>query len=280
LSGAGSLRVAGVMGWPIGHSRSPKLHGHWLAEHGIAGAYLPLAVRPERLEEAVRGLVALGFAGSNVTIPHKSAVLPLLDSVTPTARRIGAVNCITVAADGALLGANHDGYGYLASLAEARPNWRSDAGPAVAIGAGGGARAVIVGLAEAGAPEIRLVNRTAERAERLAAEFGAPVRAVAWEERHAALEGAALLVNTTSQGMVGEAPLDLDLASLPRNALVSDIVYIPLETPLLAAARARGNPTVNGLGMLLHQAVPAFESWFGVRPRVTPALRRMIEATI
>ena len=275
-----AFRLAGVMGWPISHSRSPKLHGYWLERHGIAGTYVPLPVRPERLEAALRGLPALGFAGCNVTIPHKEDVMRRVDRVEPIARRIGAVNCVIVQPDGSLLGTNNDGYGYIHSLSDAYPDWHADAGPAVVLGAGGGSRAVVASLLDAGAPEIRLLNRTPARARDLAAEYGARVTALPWEERGEALAGAALLVNATSQGMVGQEPLDIALDRLPRSALVSDIVYIPLETPLLAAARARGNRAVNGLGMLLHQAVPAFEAWFGVRPEVTPELRRMIEATI
>jgi shikimate dehydrogenase len=272
--------MAGVMGWPIMHSRSPKLHGYWLNRHGIQGTYVPLAVRPERLAEALKGLVALGFAGCNVTIPHKEAALGLVDRVDPIARRIGAVNTIVVAEDGTLGAFNNDAYGYSASLCEAKPDWRADAGPAVVLGAGGGARAVIASLADGGAKEIRLLNRTRARAEALAREYGLPVTALPWEERNRLLEGAALLVNATSQGMAGQPPLELSLDRLPLSALVSDIIYIPLETPLLAAAKKRGNATVNGLGMLLHQARPAFKAWFGVLPEVTPELRRMIEATI
>jgi shikimate dehydrogenase len=277
---ATGFRIAGVMGWPIGHSRSPKLHGYWLQQHGIQGTYVPLAVRPERLEAALRGLPALGFAGCNVTIPHKENVMRLVDRVEPIARRVGAVNCVIVKPDGSLVGTNNDGYGYIQSLRDAYPDWRADAGPAVVLGAGGGSRAVVASLVDADAPEIRLLNRTAKRAQDLAAEYGPPVKALPWEQRNEALDGAALLVNTTSQGMVGQPPLEISLDRLPRAALVSDIVYIPMETPLLAAARARGNRAVNGLGMLLHQAVPAFEAWFGIKPEVTPELRRMIEATI
>ncbi len=272
--------LAGVMGWPIMHSRSPKLHGYWLNQHGIAGAYLPLAVRPENLKAALKGLVALGFSGCNVTIPHKEAAMRLVDRVDPIARRIGAINTIVVAEDGTLGAFNNDAYGYIESLREAMPGWRADAGPAVVLGAGGGARAVVASLADRGAGEIRLLNRTPARAEALAREYGPPVKALNWEERNRALEGAALLVNATSQGLAGQPALDVSLERLPRTALVSDIIYIPLETPLLAAARMRGNPTVNGLGMLLHQARPAFKAWFGVMPEVTPELRRMIEATI
>ncbi|HMK68795.1 MAG TPA: shikimate dehydrogenase, partial [Stellaceae bacterium] len=237
-------------------------------------------VRPERLAEALRGLSALGFAGCNVTIPHKESVLRLVDEVDPIARRIGAVNTVVVGANGKLAGRNTDAVGFIESLREAAPSWRADRGPAVVLGAGGGARAVLASLAEHGAREIRLLNRTGARGAALAAEYGAPVVALPWERRAEALADAALLVNATSQGMHGQPPLDLSLEQLPTSTLVCDIVYIPLETPLLAAARQRGNPTVGGLGMLLYQARAAFVSWFGVLPEVTPELRRMIEATI
>ena len=274
------FRLAGVMGWPVGHSRSPKIHGYWIEKHGLAGAYVLLAVRPERLADALRGLPALGFAGCNVTIPHKETAMRLLDRVDPMAKRIGAINTIVVAEDGTLDGYNNDGFGYIESLREAIPAWRADAGPAVVLGAGGGARAVVASLADRGAKEIRLLNRTPARAEQLAREYGAPVQAVPWAQRGEAIADAALLVNTTSQGMQGQPALDISLDRLPARAVVSDIVYIPLETPLLAAAKKRGNATVNGLGMLLNQARPAFKAWFGVMPEVTPELRRMVEATI
>jgi shikimate dehydrogenase len=279
MSQAEKFLLAGVMGYPVMHSRSPKLHNYWLARYGLAGTYLPFAIRPERLGEALRALAPLGFAGCNLTIPHKQAALELVDKLDAPARRIGAVNCVVVAPEGSLAGFNHDAFGYIESIREARPHWRADAGPIVVIGSGGGARAVLVGLLEQGARDIRLVNRTAARAHELAREFGPAIVAVEWEERHAALDGAAMLVNTTSQGMVGEPPLELSLDRLPLGALVSDIVYIPRETSLLAAARKRGNPTVNGLGMLIHQARPAFHAWFGIMPEVTPELRAMIEAT-
>ena len=272
--------LAGVMGWPIMHSRSPKLHGYWLDHYGLAGAYVPLAIKAEGLEAALRALPALGFAGCNLTIPHKEAALRIVDEASPLARRIGAVNCIVVRADGSLEGRNYDAFGFTESLRERAPDLRFDAGPAVVIGAGGASRAILAGLMDEGVPEIRLINRSPARAQALAAEFGWPVRAVPWEARAQALEGAAILVNTTSQGMVGEAPLDLALDALPVSALVVDIVYVPLETPLLAAARARGNRVVDGLGMLLHQARPAFEAWFGIDPKVTPELRALIEATL
>jgi len=271
--------LAGVMGFPVMHSRSPMLHNYWLKQHGLAGAYLPLAVRAEGLRAALRALPALGFAGCNLTIPHKEAALAIVDTIDPVARRIGAVNCVLVAPDGSLAGANHDAFGYVASVREAQPAWRADAGAIVVIGAGGGARAVLVSLIDAGAREIRLINRTRARADALARELGGPIRCFGWDERAGALDGAATLINTTNQGMVGEPPLDLALDRLPVTALVSDIIYIPRETSLLAAARKRGNPTVNGLGMLLHQARPAFRAWFGIMPEVTPELRAIIEAT-
>jgi len=273
------FRAAGVIGWPVAHSRSPLLHGHWLARHGIAGAYIPLPVHPGRLEAALRGLSALGFAGCNVTVPHKEETLALVDSADDIARRIGAANLVVVRPDGSLHGSNTDAYGFLANLRDRVPDWTAG-GPAVVVGAGGSARAVVAALCDAGATEIRLINRTPERAELLASSFGGPVRPVAWAERAAALDGATLLVNTTTQGMQGQPPLDLDLSALSGAAIVTDLIYVPLETPLLAAARARGNVVVDGLGMLLQQAVPSFAAWFGVTPEVTRDLRALVEATL
>jgi len=271
--------LAGVMGDPVMHSRSPKLHNYWLAKYGLTGIYVPLAITAANLRAALRALSALGFSGCNLTIPHKEAALDIVDKLDPLARRIGAVNCVVIAPDGSLEGRNHDDFGYIESVREAQPEWRADTGPIVVIGAGGGARAVLVSLIDQGAREIRLVNRTLTRGKALAGDLGGPITALTWEEREAALEGAAMLINATNQGMLGEPPLDLALDRLPVRALVSDIVYIPRETVLLAAARKRGNATVNGLGMLLHQARPAFHAWFGIMPEVTPELRAMIEAT-
>ena len=267
------------MGWPVAHSRSPVIHNHWIAEHGLSGAYVLLPVQPERIETALRALPVLGFAGCNLTIPHKVAALAVVDQVESLAQSIGAINTIVVEADGSLTGRNTDGFGYIQSLLDAQPGWKADAGPAVVMGAGGAARAVIVGLMDSGATEIRLTNRSWAKAHDMAQEFGGPVRAVPWQDRHDVLAGAALLVNTTNQGMHGETELDLRLNQLPLQALVSDIIYVPLETPLLSAARLRGHVTVNGLGMLLHQARPAFAAWFGVRPDVTPALLAKVLAT-
>jgi shikimate dehydrogenase len=280
MSDPKQFRAAGLIGWPVFQSRSPKLHGYWLEKYGIPGAYIPMPVQPGRLEAALRGLVALGFAGCNVTIPHKEETARLVDRLDPAAKRMGAVNLVVVEKDGSLTGYNKDGYGFIENLRDGKADWRGDAGPAVVLGAGGGARSVVVSLLEEGAPEIRLANRTRARAEQLAREFGGPVTVLDWDARHDALEGAALLVNTTNQGMTGQPALDLNLDKLPRPALVCDIVYNPLETPLLQAVAARGNPVVNGLGMLLHQARPAFEAWFGTPPEITPELRAAIEATV
>jgi shikimate dehydrogenase len=280
MHGQDRFLLAGVMGWPISHSRSPMIHNYWLARYGLTGAYVPLAIEPGRLGAALRALPALNFSGCNLTIPHKEAALTFVDELDETAKRVGAVNCVVVEEDGTLVGRNYDGFGFTASLRAAAPMWRADAGPAIVIGAGGAARAVIAGLIDAGATQIRVYNRTLERAEALAQDFGAPVSAHRWEEREDGLGDASLVVNTTSQGMVGQPPLDLRLEALPDTALVSDIVYAPLETPLLAAARARGLTAVDGLGMLIHQARPAFRDWFGVMPEATPELRATIEATL
>lgn len=273
---SGKARVAGVMGWPVSHSRSPRLHGFWLREHGIDGAYVPLPVRPEDFTAAVRALPKLGFAGANVTVPHKEAALAACDEVSPLARRIGAVNTLVCRPDGSLYGDNTDGFGFLENLRAGCPGWRPEAGPAVVLGAGGAARAVVAALLDAGCPQVRLTNRTRDRAAELAADLGGAIEVVAWEERSQALADAGLLVNTTTLGMTGAPPLDLALDSLPAAALVTDIVYAPLVTDLLARAQARGNAVVDGLGMLLHQGRPGFEAWFGVRPEVTPALRAAV----
>lgn len=272
--------LAGVMGWPVMHSRSPMLHNYWFKQHGLAGTYVPLAIRPEGLAAALRALHPLGFAGCNLTIPHKQQAMTIVDEVDEVARKIGAISCVVVRPDGRLSGSNNDCYGFIHSLKQEQPYWRANAGLAVVIGAGGGSRAVCYGLAQEGAKEIRLLNRSFERAQGIAAEFGGPIKALPWEQRNDALDGAALVVNTTSQGMVGQPALDIKLHRLPTSALVADIIYVPLETPFLAAAHKRGNRTVNGLGMLLHQGRPAWKAWFGIEPEVTAELRAMVERTI
>ncbi len=274
------FKAAGLIGWPVFQSRSPKLHSYWLEKYGIPGAYLPMPVKPGNVEAALRGLVALGFAGCNVTLPHKEDAARLVDRLDPAGTRMGAINLVVVEADGSLSGYNKDGYGFIENLKDGQSAWRADAGPITVIGAGGGARSVVASLLDEGAQDIRLVNRTRSRADELAVKFGDKVRVQDWADRNAALAGASLLVNTTNQGMVGQPPLDLDLEALPSQSLVCDIIYNPLQTKLLADATARGNPTVNGLGMLLHQARPAFQAWWGVLPEITPDLRAAIEATI
>ena len=276
---SGKARLAGVLGWPVRHSLSPRLHGYWLERYGIDGAYLPLGAPPAALERVVAALVDLGFRGFNATLPHKEPLLAFCDDVTPTARRIGAVNTVVVDG-GRLLGDNSDAFGFAENLRAGAPSWRAAEGPAAVLGAGGAARAVIAALQDLGVPELRLTNRTEARATDLAAALAAPglapIRVLPWAERREALSEAGLLVNTTTLGMAGQPPLDLALDALPRHALVTDIVYAPLETPLLAAARARGNPVVDGLGMLLHQARPGFEAWFDRPPEVTAELRAFL----
>ena len=272
---SGKAKVAGIFGWPIAHSRSPRLHGFWLERHGIDGVYVPLAVAPENFEPAFRALPALGFRGVNVTVPHKEAALAACDEVDPQAQRIGAVNTVAVDPSGRLVGSNTDAFGFIENLRGCK-RWDAASGPAVVLGAGGAARAIAVALIVAGAPEVRIVNRTRSRAEELAEALGEGVTVADWDARADALADAALLVNATTLGMDGHDALDIDLAALPKRAVVTDIVYTPLQTTLLAAAAARGNPTVDGLGMLLYQAQPGFEQWFGVRPEVDEALRRFV----
>ena len=261
--------LAAVLGDPIAQSRSPRLHGHWLERHGIDGAYVPLRVEADDLAETLRLLPRLGFAGCNVTIPHKEAALALADEATGRARRVGAANTLTFR-DRMIHADNTDGAGFVASL-RAGSDWRPDR-PALVLGAGGAARGVVDALLAEGVAEVRVANRTRDRAEALAA-MDARVRVVDWPGVPA---GAGLLVNATSLGMAGQPPLAVPLVGLPDDAVVTDLVYAPLETPLLAAARARGHPVVDGLGMLLHQAAPGFEAWFGVRPVVDEALRRAV----
>jgi shikimate dehydrogenase len=280
----GKSKIAGVFGWPVDHSRSPRLHGFWLAQHRIDGAYVPFATHPRDLPRAIRALPSLGFRGGNITLPHKEQALGLVDEVSRTAQRIGAVNTLVVREDGSLLGDNTDGFGFLAHLQASQPRWQPQAGSAVLLGAGGAARAIVVALLECGVPRVILANRTQRRAEELAETLSATLGAdadgrlqvVAWHHREAALAEAGLLVNSTQLGQAGQPPLEMALDPLPPAAVVYDIVYVPLETPLLAAARARGNPVVDGLGMLLHQARPGFAAWFGIEPVVTPELRDFV----
>jgi len=271
--------LAGVMGWPVAHTRSPAIHNHWIAHYGLKGAYVQLPVQPARLEAAIRGLPALGFAGCNITVPHKISAMAWMDEVHPAAQRIEAINTVVVREDGSLLGVNNDGVGYIQSLRDADPAWRADTGPALVLGAGGAARAIVVALLDEGVPELRICNRTQEKAQAFRDAFGDRVKVIPWSERNAAMAGVSLLVNTTTQGMHGQPALDVALDDLPAHAMVSDAIYIPLETPLLAAAHQKGHRTVNGLGMLLNQARPAFKAWFGVMPEITPALLTAVHTT-
>lgn len=272
--------MVGVMGWPVMHSRSPLMHNYWMVQQGLKGTYVPLAIEPGKLAEALRALQPLGFSGCNLTIPHKLEAMSIVDEVDEVAKRIGAISCVVVREDDALFGTNNDWLGFIGNLKEQQPGWRADAGPATVIGAGGGSRAVCYGLLHEGATEIRLVNRTQEKATAIAEEFGGPINVLPWAGRHDALEGAAMAINTTSQGMVGEAPLDIRLDKLAKTALAADIIYTPLDSPFLEAARERGNSTVNGLGMLIHQGPPAWKRWFGIEPTVTAELRERMEQSI
>jgi len=272
--------MAGVMGWPVMHSRSPLMHNHWMAQQGLAGTYVPLAIMPGTLAAALRALNPLGFSGCNLTIPHKQEAMKIVDEVDDVARKIGAISCVVVRSDGSLFGTNNDWLGFIGNLKEDRSAWRADEGPVAVIGAGGGGRALCYALLREGATEIRLVNRTFSKAAAIASEFGGPIQVLPWDQRHDALEGVAMVVNATSQGMVGQPPLDLQLDKLPQPALAADIIYTPIETPFLAAARQRGNRTLNGLGMLLHQGPPAWKLWFGIEPTVTAELRQRMEQSI
>jgi len=287
LHEANGRPFAAIVGWPVEHSRSPALHGFWLKQHGIDGHYGRLPVEPNRaaLEELVAFLRRTPNArGCNLTLPHKIDIMPLLDRIDPLARHIGAVNTVIKQADGTLEGCNSDGFGFLEALKQGAPEWQPAAGPAVVLGAGGAARAVVATLVAAGVPELRLVNRTQKSAIDLGVTFtpndGRRIAVERWDERDAALDGATLVVNTTSLGMKGQPPLEIDVGRLPANAVVDDIVYVPLETRLLAAARKRGQRCIDGLDMLLHQGRLGFEAWFDQKVAVSPEQRRAVAADL
>ncbi len=267
------IPLAGVIGSPIAHSRSPQLHGHWLRKYGIRGHYIPMDVAHEDLEQVIRTLPKMGFVGVNVTVPHKEAVMSIADKITDRATLIGATNTLIFRKDGMIHADNTDGYGFIENLRSGAPGWRPKSGPAAVLGAGGAARAIIASLSDAGVSEIILTNRTRVRAERLKDDFGQRVRVVDWVQAGNILEEAALVVNTTSLGMTGHPELRVPLDGLQKGTVVTDLVYNPLKTRLLAAAEEAGCVTVDGLGMLLHQAVPAFERWFGLRPDVDDSTR-------
>lgn len=269
--------IAGVVGDPISHSLSPKLHGYWLDKYGINGDYKAFHVTPEKLPDFIAGLKENGINGLNITVPHKEQVLTLVDHVDKRARKIGAVNTVYFDKNQRLVGSNTDGIGFLAHLKQSTKKWSATSGPVVIIGAGGAARAVLVSLLDDGVSEIKLTNRTKSRADNLSAELNDPrVKVIDWDNREMALVGASLLVNVTTLGMTGQPELELSLDELPLGATVYDIVYAPLETNLLKGARRRGNECIDGLGMLLHQAAPGFEAWFGIKPSVDAGLRKHI----
>ena len=270
------IPLAGVIGCPIAHSKSPRMHKHWLQRYGLPGDYVPLHVEPADLETVIRAMPKMGFVGANITIPHKVAVMQIADQISDRATLIGAANTLIFMADGRIYADNTDGYGFMANLRQNAPDWDPTSGPAAVLGAGGAARAVIVALADAGVSEIFLSNRTRAKADALRTEFGTRIRVVDWVQAGNMLEGAATVVNTTSLGMVGQPALRVPLDGLRAGTLVTDLVYNPLRTDLLTDAHARGCVTVDGLGMLLHQGVPGFERWFGVRPQVDADLRRVV----
>lgn len=267
------IPLAGVIGHPIAHSKSPRLHGHWLKTYGINGHYVPMDVAPEDLETVIRTLPKAGFVGVNITVPHKEAVMAIADHITDRATLIGAANTLIFRSDGKILADNTDGYGFMENLKAGAPDWDPKAGSAVVFGAGGAARAVVSALADAGVPEIVLTNRTRARAEALKDDFGKRVTVADWVQAGNVVEEARLVVNTTTLGMVGHSELRVPLDGLRSDAVVTDLVYTPLKTHLLQQADEAGCTTVDGLGMLLHQAVPGFERWFGERPRVDAATR-------
>ena len=270
------IPLAGVIGSPISHSRSPQMHGHWLRTYGIKGFYVPLHVDAANLRDVLGALPKMGFVGANVTIPHKEAVLEIADHVTDRATLIGAANTLIFLEDGTIHADNTDGYGFMENLRSGAPNWKPESGAAAVIGAGGAARAVIVALLDAGVPEILLSNRTRIRAERLRSDFGARVSVIDWVQIGNMIENAALLVNTSSLGMLGKPEMRIPLDGLNPSTVVTDLVYTPLRTKLLEVAEAKGCVTVDGLGMLLHQGVPGFERWFGTRPTVDEATRAAV----
>ena len=272
--------LAAVIGWPISHSMSPIIHSHWLATHGINGHYIPIGLRPENFETGIRSLAKLGFKGANITIPYKETILGMAQSVSDRAALIGAANTIVFRDDGSFYADNTDGYGFIQNLWQRATNWSANAGPAVVLGAGGAARAVVSALLEHGAPEVRIGNRTRHRAELIRDQFGARVSVFDFAQSRDALHGVATIVNTTSLGMAGQPELNIRLEFAPRTALAADIVYNPLKTAFLEQAEEQGMQIVDGLGMLLHQAVPGFESWFDQRPVVDDHLRQLVIQTM
>jgi len=274
---SGKTMLAGVVGWPVSHSLSPRLHGYWLNQNGIDGAYIPLAIHPDHFSTAIKGLAAANFKGVNVTVPHKEAAAALCDTLDEAATKMGAANTLVFSADGTIHGSNTDGLGFMENIRASAPDWQPSK-PALIIGAGGAARAIGFALQRAGCGDIRITNRTNSRASEVSQSIGPPSQAISWEHRNEAAAGCGIVINTTTQGMIGHNPLDLDVSGIETTTLVTDIVYNPLMTPLLAAAKERGCLTVDGLGMLLHQAKPGFQAWFGQDPVVDEGLRSFVLA--
>lgn len=270
------IPLAGVIGHPIAHSRSPALHSYWLKRYGIQGHYIPLDIAPADLSQMLAALPRMGFVGVNITIPHKEAILHIADVITDRAALIGAANTLIFRKDGKIQADNTDGSGFIANLRQNAPHWVPAAGPAAVFGAGGAARAVVAALIEVGVPEIRITNRTRPRAEALRSDFGAKLVVSEWVQAANMLDGATTVVNTTSLGMTGKPDFRVSLDGLRSDAVVTDLVYTPLMTQFLIEAQAMGCTVVDGLGMLLHQAAPGFERWFGTRPEVDDATRRAV----
>jgi len=275
---SGAAKIAGVIGWPVAHSLSPRLHGFWLDHHGIDGAYIPMPVSPEHIEKAIASLPKLGFRGANVTVPHKIAAFNAADELSNAAKAIGAVNTLICRDDGSIYGDNTDGYGFIANLKVGAPHWDPSFGTALVLGAGGAARAVVWSLIDAGVRHVILTNRTEEKAHIIADDIEGKIDVLRWNNRQSAVPISSLIINTTSLGMTGKSALEMNLGGAEPTTVVTDIVYTPLETQLLRDAASEGCQVVDGLGMLLHQAVPGFEAWFGVRPNVTPELRAHVLA--
>lgn len=271
-----TFRRAGVIGYPVRHSKSPLIHNYWLQKYNIDAVYDTFEIKPEELSEFTAGLVENGFAGINVTVPHKVGVMSLMNGLSVEAQKAGAVNTVVARSDGTLFGHNTDGFGFLANLTESKPDFDVKKSPAVVLGTGGAARGICAALVLAGVPEIRLAYRTKAKAENLARFVGGNFRLVEWDKKESALCEAGLLANATTLGMNGFDPLEIDLSNLSETAVVADLVYAPLKTELLKRAQQKGCRTADGLGMLLHQARPAFQAWFGIMPEITPELRELV----
>lgn len=271
-----TIPVAAVIGHPVNHSRSPRMHNFWLAHFGLEGYYIPLDIDPKKFERSIRNLPELGLVGANITIPYKEKVLKIADKISDRAALVGAANTLTFLQNGGIYADNTDGYGFLQNIKSKYKDWSARDGITVVFGAGGASRAILAALIEDGASDIILANRTRSRADQLRSDFGAKIKVVEWMKIQNYLSEASTIINTTSLGMVGKTDLPIPLNALKKNTLVTDIVYTPIETHLLATAAKMGCRTVDGLGMLIHQAIPGFERWFGIKPGDSQALRELL----